>query len=170
MNSTLQALTASTGNRHDCWNTPQEVVNDVLTFFNHNLELDPCSDDETNPNVPASRVYTEQTDGLSHEWIAESVFVNHPYSESKLWIPYAVSQYECGNAKEIVLLIKVDVSTKWWKSISKYPWVAINKRLKFGNSRSAAPFQSGIVYLGKDLRRFVEVFDKYGTAYIPCRL
>lgn len=165
--SSLKALTATTGTRHDCWNTPKEIVDDVLLFFNQNLELDPCSNSEINPNVPAKRVYTEKTNGLVHNWDSESVFMNHPYSDSKTWIPYAVSQYECGNAKELVLLIKLDVSTKWWKSVSKYSWVAINKRLRFGDSRSAAPFQSAIVYLGADLKRFVSVFGKYGTVYSP---
>ena len=38
--------------------------------------------------------------------------MNHPYSDSKTWVPYATLQYECGNAKDIcVLLIKLDVST-----------------------------------------------------------
>lgn len=163
----LKALTATTGTRHDCWNTPQEIVNDVLKFFNYELDLDPCSNSETHPNVPAKKVYTEETNGLAHKWIAESVFMNHPYSESKLWIPYAVRQYEMGNAKELVLLIKLDISTKWWKSVSIYPWVAINKRLKFGDGKSAAPFQSALVYLGQDLERFKTVFEKYGTLYIP---
>jgi phage N-6-adenine-methyltransferase len=164
--SSLQVLTSTTGNRHDCWNTPKEIVNDVLLFFNHNLELDPCSNSEDTPNVPAKKVYTEETNGIAHNWIADSVFMNHPYSESKLWIPYAVQQYECGNAKELILLIKLDVSTKWWKSVSKYPWVAVNKRLKFGESKSASPFQSAIVYLGKDLGAFVSIFGKYGPTYI----
>ena len=163
----LKALTATTGNRHNFWNTPKHIVTDVLEFFNHNLELDPCSDSEDNPNVPAKRVYTEETDGLAHEWIADSVFMNHPYSKSKLWIPYAVSQYECGNAKELILLIKLDISTKWWSSVSMYPWIAINMRLKFGDSKSAAPFQSAIVYLGDNVDRFVDIFGKYGTAYVP---
>lgn len=164
---TLQALTATTGTRHDCWNTPKEIVNDVLLFFDNNLDLDPCSDSKENPNVPANTIYTEETDGLSHPWIARSVFMNHPYSESKKWIPYAAHQYECGNAKELVLLVKLDVSTKWWNSIAKYPWIAVNKRLKFGTSSSAAPFQSAIVYLGKDVGTFIDIFNKYGTAYTP---
>lgn len=163
----LKALTASTGTRHDCWNTPKDIVNDVLKFFNYNLDLDPCSNDELNPNVPAKKVYTIETNGLSQEWIANSVFMNHPYSESKLWIPYAVQQYESGNAKELILLIKLDVSTKWWKSISNYSWIAVNQRLKFGNSKSAAPFQSAIVYLGNNLPHFVNIFGKYGTTYTP---
>ena len=163
----LKALTATTGNRHDCWNTPIEIVNDVLEFFSHQLELDQCSNSEENPNVPAKTVYTEETDGLAHDWIVESVFMNHPYSASKLWVPYAASQYKCGNAKELVLLIKLDISTRWWSSVSMYPWIAINKRLKFGDSVSAAPFQSAIVYLGNDLDRFFDIFNKYGTMYLP---
>lgn len=165
--TSLQALTATTGNRTDCWNTPPELVADVLKFFGGKVDLDPCSNDEEHPNVPANRVYTEKTNGLSHDWVSQSVFMNHPYSNSKEWIPYAVTQYECGNAKELVLLIKVDVSTKWWRSIEKYPWIAVNRRLKFGNSKSAAPFQSGIIYLGKDLERFKSTFSKYGILYVP---
>lgn len=163
----LQALTATTGNRHDCWNTPKEIVQDVLAFFDGELELDPCSNSEETPNVPALRVYTEETNGLAHPWKAKSVFMNHPYSESKLWIPYAVSQYERGNAKELILLVKLDVSTRWWSRISGYPWVAINRRLKFGDSKSAAPFQSALVYLGTDINKFTYIFIKYGTVYVP---
>lgn len=165
--SALKALTATTGNRTDCWNTPSTFVTDVLEFFHGKLDLDPCSDDETNPNVPAKKVYTEATNGLAHDWVADSVFMNHPYSNSKDWIPYAAHQYECGNSKEMVLLIKVDISTKWWNSIKNYPWIAVNRRLKFGNGKGAAPFQSGIIYLGKDIKRFKSVFGKYGTLYLP---
>ena len=165
--SALAALTATTGTRTDCWNTPPEFVGDVLEFFDNKLDLDPCCDDENNPNVPAKKVYTEKTNGLAHEWIADSVFMNHPYSNSKEWVPYAVSQYELGNAKEMILLIKLDVSTKWWRSVSQYSWIAINKRLKFGDGKGAAPFQSAIVYLGKNLDKFNNVFGKYGTLYVP---
>ena len=93
--------------------------------------------------------------------------MNHPYSDSKTWVPYAAHQYETGNAKEMVLLIKLDVSTKWWTSVAKYPWIAINKRLKFGSGKGAAPFQSAIIYLGTDLDRFKSIFSKYGTLYVP---
>lgn len=31
--TSLQALTATTGTRHDCWNTPVEFVGDVIQFF-----------------------------------------------------------------------------------------------------------------------------------------
>lgn len=164
-NLKLQVLTASTGNRTDCWNTPKSFVEDVIQFFDGELDLDPCSNDKENPNVPAKQIFTEETNGLNHLWIADSVFMNHPYSESKLWIPYAASQYECGNSREMILLIKLDISTVWWRSICHYPWIGINRRLKFGDGKSAAPFQSAIVYLGNRLERFQEKFGKYGPLY-----
>ena len=165
----LKALTATTGTRTDCWNTPPEFVGDVLEFFDNKLDLDPCCNDIENPNVPAKKLFDEKMNGLAQDWVAESVFMNHPYSNSKEWIPYAVSQYELGHAKELVLLIKMDVSTKWWNSLSKYPFLAVNRRLKFGDGRGAAPFQSAVVYLGEDLDRFNDVFGKYGTLYVPHR-
>ena len=36
----LKALTATTGTRTDCWNTPPEFVGDVLEFFNNKLEFE----------------------------------------------------------------------------------------------------------------------------------
>ena len=44
----LKALTATTGNKTDCWNTPPEFVGDVLRYFG-TLDLDPCCNDEDNP-------------------------------------------------------------------------------------------------------------------------
>ena len=161
----LQALTATTGNRTDKWNTPVEFVGDVVKFFG-TIDLDPCCNDVDNPNVPALNYYNEQTNGLAHDWHGK-VFMNHPYSNSKEWVPYAALQYELGNAEELVLLVKLDVSTKWWQAVSKYPWIAVNTRLRFGAAKSASPFQSAIVYLGSDLERFNKVFGKYGTLYVP---
>jgi len=159
----LKVLTATTGNRKDTWNTPTNFVGDVLKFFG-TVDLDPCCNDVDNPNVPALNYFTEETNGLAHDWHGK-VFMNHPYSDSKTWVPYAALQYESGNAEEMVLLIKLDISTKWWRSVAKYPWIAINKRLRFGVGTGAAPFQSAIVYLGKDLDRFIKVFGKYGFLY-----
>jgi hypothetical protein len=38
--------------------------------------------------------------------------------------------------------------------------------MRFGAAKSASPFQSAIVYLGKDLERFNKVFGKYGYLYV----
>ena len=164
--ASLAALTATTGNRTDCWNTPSEIVLKVVEYFGGPVELDPCSNDAQYPNVPCIRCFTEEDDGLAHQWNANSVFVNHPYSDSKTWIPYARRMFDEGNVQEMILLIKLDVSTKWYRSIADRPWIAINRRLRFGDATGAAPFQSALFYLGPDPGRFFEVFAEFGQPYL----
>ena len=164
--ASLAALTASTGNRKDTWNTPQEIVDKVVQFFNGPVELDPCSNDRDNPNIPCLRCFTEEDDGLAHQWNANSVFVNHPYSDSKHWIPYARRQFDEGNVEEMILLIKLDISTKWFRSIADRPWIAVSKRLRFGDSKGAAPFQSALIYLGNNPGRFHAIFGHLGPMYV----
>ena len=166
MSTALKALTATTGNRKDTWNTPNDVVIDVLEFFDGKLGLDPCADSADQPNVPAEMWFTEEDNGLSKEWDYSSVFMNHPYSQSRLWIPYAVNQHK-KHGTEMLLLIKMDVSTKWWRVVSPYPMLAYNRRLKFGAGTSAAPFQSAMIYLGDRFDRFVNTFSKDGQIYYP---
>lgn len=167
MSSTaLKALTATTGSRTDCWNTPSHVLDSVVEFFGGSIGLDPCSDDKENPNVPCDRCFTEEDDGLTHEWDASTVFMNHPYSVSKLWVPYAVEQ-QLRHQNEMLLLIKQDISTKWWRSIANRPFLAYNKRLRFGAAASAAPFQSALVYLGNRDAEFCSFFQDKGIIYSP---
>jgi len=164
--ASLAALTATTGNRKDTWNTPAEIVDKVVEYFGGPVELDPCSDSADNPNVPCLRCFTEEQDGLSFQWNANSVFMNHPYSDSKSWIPYARQQFDEGNVQELIMLIKLDISTRWYRSIADRPWIAINRRLRFGDASGAAPFQSALFYLGPDPGRFFQVFGDLGTCYL----
>jgi phage N-6-adenine-methyltransferase len=163
MTHSLSVLTSS---KTDCWNTPPDVVAEVFKFFDGVVHLDPCSNSHTHPNIPALTVFTEEDDGLAQQWDYPTVFMNHPYSDSKRWIPYAVSQHKLYD-NEMLLLIKMDVSTKWWSSLIQYPFLAYNRRLKFGDGKGAAPFQSAMFYLGKQLDRFVHVFGHNGTIYAP---
>ena len=164
--ASLAALTANTGNRTDRWNTPREIVDKVVEYFGGPVELDPCSNSAEDPNVPCLRCFTEKDDGLSFQWNANSVFMNHPYSDSKSWIPYARQQFDEGNVQELIMLIKLDISTRWFQSIADRPWIAINKRLRFGDGKGAAPFQSALFYLGPDPGRFFQVFGDLGTCYL----
>ena len=67
---------------------------------------------------------------------------------------------------ELIMLIKLDVSTKWFQSIADRPWIAINRRLRFGDGKGAAPFQSALFYLGPDPGRFFQVFGDLGHSYL----
>ena len=74
--------------------------------------------------------------------------------------------FDEGNVQEMILLIKLDISTKWYRSIADRPWIAINRRLRFGDATGAAPFQSALFYLGPDPGRFFQVFAEFGQPYL----
>ena len=163
MSHSLSVLTSS---KTDCWNTPPEVVREVLEFFDGTIHLDPCSNSHSTPNIPSLHQFTEEDDGLAHEWDYPTCFMNHPYSNSKQWVPYAVEQHN-KHSTEMLLLVKMDVSTRWWQAVQPYPFLAYNRRLKFGDGKGAAPFQSAMIYLGKRLNRFIDVFSHNGVIYCP---
>ena len=96
--------------------------------------FDPCPLD-LNPKI----------DGLSIEW-KDKTFVNPPYSKPLEWIDKAIEENKKG--KTIVMLLRVDSSTKWFAKLveadAKILW--INKRLRF-NTGKPANFPSMLIIL-----------------------
>jgi len=70
-------------------------------FFKH---YDPCKLNSTNKV------------GLIEEW-KDHTFVNPPYSNPKPWVEKAILESRKG--KHITMLLRVDVSTRWYKLLMK---------------------------------------------------
>tara|TARA_Y100000310_G_scaffold112391_1_gene110885 strand:+ start:497 stop:850 length:354 start_codon:yes stop_codon:yes gene_type:complete len=87
------------------------------------------------------------SDGLLMAW-PDRTFVNPPYSSPLKWVEKAI--YEHQDGKTIVLLLKYDSSTKWFRLLHEaganflYP----HGRLKFRTGKSA-PFPSLLAVLSK---------------------
>jgi len=111
---------------NDEWKTPHELYR----FFSH--WDDPC--------LPG------KTDGLQREW-GPRVYVNPPYSNPLPWIRKAIDEAEDG--KLIVLLLKHDSSTEWWRLLHQAGAVfcPVMGRLHFSEG-GPAPFPSVLVFLG----------------------
>ena len=81
--------------------------------------FDPCP---LNPNPTI--------DGLSIEW-KDKTYVNPPYSKPLEWVEKAIEENKKG--KTIVMLLRMDTSTKWFRLLQEagavFLWV--NGRLKF---------------------------------------
>lgn len=58
------------------WGTAPEYVEMARVALGGRIELDPMSEPAFNAAVKAERFYTEQDDGLAHDWIAETVLLN----------------------------------------------------------------------------------------------
>lgn len=84
-------------------------------------------------------------DGLTSAW-KDKTFVNPPYSKPLPWVQKAIAENKKG--KTIVLLIKHDSSTEWFRLLHEAgaEFLMVNGRLHF-NSGDAAPFPSVLVML-----------------------
>ena len=117
------------------------MTNDNYATDNRIMELfsdwyDPCP---FNPNPTI--------DGLKIDW-KDKTYVNPPYSRPLEWVEKAIEENKKG--KTIVMLLRMDTSTKWFKLLQEngamFLWV--NGRLRFNNLKPAN-FPSMIVILNK---------------------
>ncbi len=117
----------------DDWSTPIDLYNKLNEEFNFNL--DPCP-------------LRSLTDGLDIEWNG-NVFINPPYSNVKSFLQKGKDELKKNNAKVLVFLLASRTDVKWFHEyVYNKPNVEIRfikGRLKFGNSKSSAPFPSMIV-------------------------
>lgn len=115
---------------NDNYATDDRIMEIFETWF------DPCPLNP-NPNI----------DGLNIEW-KDKTYVNPPYSEPLKWVEKAIIENKKG--KTIVMLLRMDTSTKWFKLLQEnnamFWW--INGRLKF-NTGKPANFPSMLVILNK---------------------
>ena len=85
-------------------------------------------------------------DGLGSDW-QDRTYVNPPYSSPIKWVEKAIEESKKG--KTIVMLLRVDTSTKWFAKLieakAKILWM--NGRLKFGDTNKPANFPSMLVVL-----------------------
>jgi len=106
----------------------------IKSLFND--YLDPCP---LNP--------TPEIDGLSIEW-KDKTYVNPPYSNPLPWVLKAIEENKKG--KTIVLLLKLDCSTRWYKELMNADAhiLFINERVKFNGK--APPFCNMVAVLSKE--------------------
>jgi len=145
------------------WTTPQLIIEKTIQLLNE-IDLDPCSNPDF-PNVPAKNHFIKEEDALSKEWYGK-IYMNPPYGgEIKNWINYLCEQFEKENTQEAIALTPSRTDTKWYQRMKNYPRCFIWGRLKFGESENSAPFPSMIIYLGKNIKRFIEIFSNIGDIY-----
>ena len=124
------------------WGTPQSFYRKLDMEFN--FTLDPCAS-ESNAKCP--KYYTEEQNGLIQDWEGETVFMNPPYGRDiKDWIKKAHEESQKPNTT-VVCLIPSRTDTKYWHNyVMQAKEIRFVKgRLKFGDSKNAAPFPSAVV-------------------------
>ncbi len=100
---------------------------------------------------------------LFEEW-KHKTFVNPPYSNPLPWIEKAIEENKKG--KTIVLLLKLDCSTKWFLKLAsaKAHIMMINERVKFNGK--ASPFPSMLAILEGDIKDRTQLLINEGKQKI----
>lgn len=123
----------------DQWATLQDFFDKLNAEFN--FTLDPCADLE---NHKCKKYFTKEMDGLKQSWDGERVFCNPPYGRKiKDWVKKSCES----NAECVVMLIPARTDTQYFHEYiyGKAEIRFVKGRLKFGNSKNAAPFPSMVV-------------------------
>ena len=151
--------------RHD-WETPQDLFDKLDSEFQFGLDV--CA---TPQNAKCARFFTSDDDGLAKTW--EGVcWMNPPYGrEIPKWMKKAYESSRQGAT--VVCLVSARTDTQWWHEHATRGEIRCLKgRLKFGGSKSSAPFPSAIVVfrppeLGEDLANPVRWEDAINPP-APC--
>lgn len=128
----------------DDWATPQDYFNLVNAEFG--FTLDACASES---NAKVSRFFSKEQDALAQVWDGV-VWCNPPYGRQiGKWITKAYESAKQG--AKVVMLIPARTDTAIWHDVI-FPYASeyrfIRGRLKFGNSKNAAPFPSALVVFG----------------------
>lgn len=125
------------------WSTPQDFYDTLNKEFN--FTLDPCC---TKENAKCRKFYTKADNGLSKDWVGETVFCNPPYGrEIGKWVEKCFNENLKPNTT-IVMLIPARTDTKYFHDFIYHKATEIRfmkGRLKFGDSKNSAPFPSMVV-------------------------
>ena len=122
------------------WETPQDLFDKLNAEFH--FDLDVCALPE---NAKCERYYAPEDDGLSQPWNGVC-WCNPPYGRTiGKWVQKAYETFAGGGT--VVMLLPARTDTKWFHEYiyNKAEIRFIKGRLKFGNSKNAAPFPSMIV-------------------------
>lgn len=128
------------------WQTPDEIIGVVVRALGM-IDLDPCSNSHTEPNVPACTHYTIAENGLEQPWHGR-VYMNPPYGrEICKWAEKLDREFVEGRVDAAISLVPVRTDTQWWKRLTLAASAVffIEGRLRFRGAPTSAPFPSALV-------------------------
>lgn len=150
------------------WYTPEVFVIAARNVMG-GIDTDPASSEIANRTVGAAVYYTEETNGLAHEWRGR-VWLNPPYAQPLIseFCAKLVTEIDANRVEQACVLVNNATDTAWFHDLfSRCAAVCfVRGRIKFvdkqGNA-SGAPLQGqAIVYFGELIEEFTNTFSTFG--------
>ena len=152
------------------WYTPSEYIESARAVMG-SIDLDPASSDTANETVRAEKIYTYETNGLSHSW-SGNVWLNPPYSY-ELIVQFADKLIqELNNINQAIVLVNNATETEWFNKLIVHASCVCfpRSRVKFymPDGRIGAPLQGqAILYFGTWTSEFIKEFQVRGWCALP---
>jgi phage N-6-adenine-methyltransferase len=164
-------VSQATGNNE--WYTPPEYIEAARKVLG-TIDLDPASNAEANGIIKAEKFFTAEDDGLNKNWKGK-VWLNPPYA-SNLIAHFALklrNHYAKNEVTEAIVLVNNATETAWFNTLINSASVVVfpKSRVKFHtpSGEAGAPLQGqAFIYLGKNSKKFMEVFKPFGWGAFPC--
>ena len=145
-----------------------ECRNQITLVEPDQIELDPASSIQANKIVKAKRIFTIEDDGLTKEWKAKTIWLNHPFSRkgNKLWIDKLVASYELYKFQACCITYAC-TSESWFQPLLQFPQCFLHPRTNYflpdGSVKRGVTKGSVVTYLGWNEDYFAEVFSEFGV-------
>lgn len=154
--------------------TPPYLVESIIKVLEQ-IDLDPCSNAQGQPNIPALKHYTKLDNGLILIWQGK-VYMNPPYGDTGTegsilqWVKKLVGEYLTGSVTEAIVLWRASTDTEAWNILTAAceKICFVDGRIKFSSDKpqkGPATFASVFFYMGKNPEKFEQEFRKHGQVW-----
>lgn len=168
----MPAVRGTQGTGENEWFTPAEYIKMARKVLGE-IDLDPATHAQTQKIIQAAKFFTEEDDGLAHEWNGR-VWLNPPYAQPLIgqFVSKLCSEYKAGRVTAAIMLTHNYTDTEWFHEAAGTA-VAIcftRGRVKFykPDGTIAAPTQGqAFFYFGDDVALFAARFKSFGFVVTP---
>jgi phage N-6-adenine-methyltransferase len=158
------------GGNRDCRFTPRDVIDQIVSVIGL-ISLDPAGHPDS--PVVASKVLTEEDDGLSHPWIADTVYCNPPYSRASAFLRKAFDSWKREECRVLLMLLPAQTHTVAFHecAVGSADVFLLKGRIAFegpdGQKKDRAPFPNMFVLYGADEEMVKRMLSSFDCVHLP---
>jgi ParB family transcriptional regulator, chromosome partitioning protein len=133
------------------------------------IDLDPASSAAANEVVKAERFFTEQDNGLRHDWRGR-VWMNPPYARPLIddFAGKLAESFAAGEVEQATVLVNNATETGWFHAMAEVATAMCfpRQRVRFWHpEKVSAPLQGqAVIYMGENVEAFRSTFVEFGFA------
>lgn len=166
--------------------TPSPWLDFAREVFGAAIELDPASCEIANEVVKAKRFYRASDNAFLHDWRAETVWFNPPYSNGLIEPMIDKFINSLSRIEQAIVLVNSSTSAAWYQALCGHCAAMLipNRRINFWTAEGcpsdlaararyqASPpgsnrYDQSLFYFGENHGRFARLSAELGTVMLP---